>query len=302
MNKSLSSHHRGGRTRRFQRASMHLLTCFAVMAFLVGCSSRKSADKNSSTSGIIVTDVAQMKPSERYVALCDAYADWQDVTVPVRVNLTSPKKTSVSARAVMKHNEWIAMSVRMLGFEVASIWIDNDSIHAVDRYHKLYLSEGVNRLLAGTDITIGNLQDLLMGRACLLGKSGGVLSLPFQKLVKLNNSADGLMILPATQPQKFEYGYILSPTANNLLAASVSTIGGANSAVMTYSGFVDTPQGSFARNANINIVRDKSVSAELQWNLSSAKWNTGENRQWEQPGNSYQRISAEKLLKALTSL
>jgi len=277
-----------------------LICTLATLALLLtGCSAGKKAQKTE-TPETVPTEIALQTPVQRYDALCAGYTDWQDVSMPLKVTLTSPKKPGFSARAVMRHNEWITMSIRMLGFEVASLWIDRDSIHAVDRYHKLYLSESVSRALAGTDITIGNIQDLLLGRGCVAGTTGGTFTDALVGSLTLTPGADGLIIVPAAQNGRFEYGYILYPDANNIMAASV-TVGDSHSAVMTYTGFTDTDAGRFARHADINIIKGKNISAELEWDLRSAKWNTGAHKEWKQP-EGYTRIPADKLLKSLTSL
>ena len=49
------------------------------------------------------------------------------------------------------------------------------------------------------------------------------------------------------------------------------------------------------------MVKGKKLAAGLDWNFHSAKWNTGLDRQWKRPSG-YSRMSADKILKALTKL
>ena len=115
-------------------AALSAAICFT------GCSTAKKSAKRDLGSEI-PGDIALQTPSQRYTELCKSYADWQDVTMPVRVSVTAPKSISLSARAAMKRDKWISISVRMLGFEVASLFVDKDSVHVIDRYHKKYVSE-----------------------------------------------------------------------------------------------------------------------------------------------------------------
>ena len=110
---------------------------------LSGCSSLKKTQ----ASGAPQNATAR----ERVDSLAASYAEWSTVSMPVRLSISEPKQFSVTAQCVMRRNAYVSMSVRMLGFEVASVWIDNDSVHAVDKYHKRYLSEDFRRFMGGCD-------------------------------------------------------------------------------------------------------------------------------------------------------
>ena len=117
-----------------------------IATSLAGCSSSKKAGHQQAGEPI-PTDAALQTPRQRYDALCAAYGDWQDVSMPVRISLNEPKKVSFQAKATMKRNRWINFSVRLFGFELASVFVDTDSVHAIDKYHKLYLSESLSKLV-----------------------------------------------------------------------------------------------------------------------------------------------------------
>ena len=124
----------------------------------------------------IPADISLQTPQQRLTALCGSYAEWEDVQIPVRATLTSKNGLTCSGKAALKRGEWISISLRMLGFEVASVWIDRDSVHAVDRYHKIYLSESIARVMGNAGVTLTDIQDILMGRAFIAGPQGGTLS------------------------------------------------------------------------------------------------------------------------------
>lgn len=276
-----------------------LPVCVALM-MAAGCSSQKSANKKSFETEV-PSDVALQTPPQRYAELCRSYGDWQDVALPLKVSLRAPKSISLSARAEMKRGSWIYMSVRMLGFEVASLWADNDSVHAIDRYHKAYVSESLGRIFGGTGVTVNDVQDLLLGRGFVVGQHGGTFTRAQEGNITLSATPDGLMVFPATQPIGFEYGFILPADANRIGAASVS-VGDKYAATVAYGAFITTSHsGTFASEAEIEMVKGKKIAAGLDWNFHSAKWNTGLDRQWKQPSG-YSRMSADKILKALTKL
>lgn len=271
-----------------------------VLMVLAACSSQKSVNKKSMETEV-PAEVALQTPAQRYSELCRTYGDWQDVALPLKVSLRAPKSISLSARAEMKRGSWIYMSVRMLGFEVASVWVDNDSVHAIDRYHKAYLSESLSRIFGTTGVTVGDVQDLLLGRGFIVGGQGGTFTKAQEGAVRLSASADGLLVLPQTQPIGFEYGFILPADANRIGAATV-TVGDKYAATVAYGEFITTTHsGAFASAADFEMVKGKKLAAGLDWNFHSAKWNTGLDRQWKRPSG-YSRMSADKILKALTKL
>lgn len=313
-----------------------VVALIAATAMLSGCSSQRSA-QTSATGGVgtatIPAAIAAQTPQQRYTALCESYGEWDDVTVPVKVTLTSPKSMSVSARAVMKRNHWISLSMRMFGFEVASAWIDNDSVHVVDRYHKNYLSESTAKAFGSVGLKVSDLQDMLLGRGFMLGSDGGTFTTAMSDKLLLQPTDNTLVIRPAasaststskattaattTSTSKtnsstsktntasantagdFEYGFILSPDYNRVAAMSV--IAGSNEAVVSYGEWISTTtSGDFATEVDVTVSANLSAAATFTWSFSSAKWNTGVTKAWETPSG-YTRLEAAKLLKALTA-
>ncbi len=286
------------------KRKLHILLLASVtitaILCLTGCSAAKKNAKRD-LGGEIPTDIALQTPAQRYTALCESYADWQDVTMPVRVSVTSPKSISLSARAAMKRDKWISISVRMLGFEVASLFVDNDSVHVIDRYHKAYLSESIAKAFGSAGVSVADIQDLLLGRGFVTGDAGGTFTLPLATAVEFAPSTEGLMILPALQPKDFEYGFIMAADANRIAAASVN-IKDKHAGVITYTDPIETRQaGCFAGESSIELMHGKKMAASLKWNFSSAKWNTGEERSWKRPSG-YSRIDATAIISKLTKL
>lgn len=280
-----------------QLIRIYVVVAIAVATCLSACRSGKPQTVDYPRGGEAVQPGA-LAPQQRFDSLVATYADWQDVQMPVRLQLTSPKSFGVTARCNMRHDRWIQFSVRMLGFEVARVWIDNDSIHAVDRYHKRYLSEGLRRFLGNADVSLANLQDMMLGRAFIAGKGGGTLTGASMSQVRVEPSEQGVMILPKSVPSGFNYGFILSNSGNCLEAASV--MAGESSAVtVNYSGFLSTAAGSVCSVASMQTVKGKPIDLSLKWNLESARWNRGEELRWETP-RGYTRVQADRLLKMLS--
>jgi hypothetical protein len=106
------------------------------------------------------------------------YQTWHDVYMPVKVNLKSPSSLSLSGRATMVRDSVINISFRVLGFEVAVANVTNDSVWLVDKYHKYLFAEPLSAITGGHNLSVGDIQQLLMRRAAL----GDVLSFDNSRL------------------------------------------------------------------------------------------------------------------------
>ena len=69
----------------------------------------------------------------------------------------------------MQRDRSVHLSLRFLGMEVASLMVTRDSIFALYKLERLYFAESISDLLGGFPATVGNVRDLLLGRAFILG-------------------------------------------------------------------------------------------------------------------------------------
>lgn len=173
---------------------------------LGGCHSSKTSYKgNLKTEQSSETDIQAL-----FDNLADSYTEWTDVYLPVNLSLSSPKKLSVSGRATMVRDKEINISLRLLGMEVAVIYINTEKAYVVDKYHKMYLCEDLDKLLGGYDVTIADLQNLLLGRVPVMGK-GEVSKADFSQFDFLE-SANDWILTPKKQIEGSELHYIASKT------------------------------------------------------------------------------------------
>lgn len=276
------------------RLTLALLLCLTLLS---ACHSSRQAVTGPNTE--IPADISLQTPAQRAGAICASYAEWDDVSLPIKASISSKNGLGCSGKAAMKRGQWISISLRMLGFEVASLWIDTDSVHAVDRYHKMYISESIASLMGNTAVTVSDIQDLLMGRAFLAGPDGGTLTSQLLSRFSVEQEAAGTMLIPRAQPAGLEYGFLLSPDVNGIMAASAG-IADKYPVTVTYSGFVTTRfAGSFASMAEISFPARK-ISGSIQWEFGSARWNTGLTNSWSAP-KGYRRITSRQLLQTLSS-
>lgn len=277
-----------------------LKTLFVVLIAgqLAGCKSQKSAaGSGEGTTGSVVLPSSSSLQT-RYTMLTESWKPWNDVEVGVKVKLNSPAKFNAAGKVWMKRGEWISMSVRMLGFEVATLWVDRDSVVAVDKFHKKYLSVATSSLLGGEDVTVADVQDLLMGRAFLLGK--GTATTSNRGSFDLEQAPNGWYLLPRRQPERFSYGFLASLTAN-LLRGAVIEVNDYGSVTADYKDIFESRNcGWFAKEVTLETSRGKKLSATIQWDLNGAKFNAGVSRRCNIPADC-EKIPLSDLNKLLKS-
>lgn len=241
-----------------------------VAAVFTGCRSSKgtvsSDGYQSISSQPTVTAVSPLK------SITDNYRDWTDVSVPVTLRLVSPKNMSVSARARMVRGRCIDLSFRMLGFEVARVWLTPDSVVAASRPKKVYLAESLSKLTSGLPINLDNLQDMLMGRPFIPG--GSTVTLADSAAMRLDNSSGSLRLLPRRQHPMADYGYVLDLPS---VVTALAVVAGDHDVSFTasYSGPEPlTPAGNVMDNVALDIDTPRGAyAAEVSWKWGSARWN-----------------------------
>jgi len=252
---------------------LKFLIAIILTGVMAGCRSHKGASADGETSGGGVVVPANMAMSSRYILLAESWKPWTDVEMGVKVSLTTPAKLNAAGKVWMKRGEWISISVRMLGFEVATLWLDRDSVVAVDKFHKKYISEPTSRLLGGADITLEEIQDLLTGRAFLAGK--GTATVADRKEFDFEQADNGWFLLPRTQPDQFNYGFLASNTSNSLRGA-IFDVKGFGSVSTNYNNIFESRTcGWFAQEVKVETSRGKKIAVTLKWDLNSSKFNTG---------------------------
>lgn len=129
-------------------ARLMLPVVILTLMSATSCRSRQSADTNVSASQIELSVARQ----------------WHDLRIPVSIAIESPVILSVSGRATMVRDSLVDISMRVFGFEVASARVTPDSVFLVDKYHKYYFAEPLSQFLGGRDLSLGDIQNMLLGR------------------------------------------------------------------------------------------------------------------------------------------
>lgn len=268
----------------------HFLAILLCAVILAGCRSSKKAvipvGPESSSASV----------SQRFSSLVSSYGDWTDVNVPVNFDLTAPKSFAISGRAKMVRGKSIDISLRMIGFEVARIYVDNDSIFGMVKPAKTYMAESLADLLAGIPFTIDNLQDMLIGRIFLLGEAPVTVN-DFSDF-ECELEGERWLALSKSNPGGLSCGFLVE--ADNSLNTLAMGMGMPLGLGHYGNTFVEKSCGPLAGTFNLEVNSLKTqVKAAISWRWRDAKWNEGaSDSRWTTPAG-YKRVKAADLVKGI---
>lgn len=266
----------------------------AAALLLAGCRSTRTAgtaggDYTSPGGGVTVASVA-----------ANYGGQWTQVSVPVTLRLLEPYNLSVSARARMVRGSCIDLSFRMLGFEVARVWISPDSVVAVSRPKKICFTESLADIVAGLPVNLGNMQDMLMGRPFVPG--GATLALADTATMSLDNAGGTLRLLPRQRLDEADYGYAVDSCAAVTALAVIVPYPDATFTA-TYAGrrSLDAP-GTVADTSTLALATPNAdYSASVAWKWGSA--NCSNAAAIEPPSTAgLRRVTFAELIKMVKSL
>ncbi|MDE6310114.1 MAG: DUF4292 domain-containing protein, partial [Muribaculaceae bacterium] len=268
----------------------------AAMA-LTGCSSHKNSAKTKpdTSETVIETPVQINNVAESYLlSLRSTYAGWQYLSVPVEIEFTSPKNLKVSGRLYMERDKSIYLSMRVLGMEVATVYVTNDMIYATEKLHKYYVAESISDLLAGSDFTVGDLQNLLLGRAFIGGR--GLMDQSMASDVKITTSDDGTdwwITPPETNGVKYEFD--IAPNPQHVRTATFMH----NDVLRVKCNYTQptrTKGGMIANKLTFKIFTGGTrLQLNANLNLKDVKWGEKDINSWKMP-KGYKQLSRKELL------
>lgn len=263
---------------------------FILLIGLAGCRSSQSIVDQS------MLDYSSLTLSERLQEVAAANCPWTQLNLPLKVSLKSPDKLSLSGRIYMRRNHDIYVTLRVLGIEVANMYVNTDSIYVADKAHKYYLAEPIDKIFAGASLSIGDIQDALLGRAFINNR--GTLSADMLNQVTVadgeNNSWD---ITPQSKINgSISYSFRLSDSDNSMQSFTVDT--GSKQYSCSYSDPTTIDGSRFMQRMSISTKVGKTeIDATLALDFDNVKWEVPESARWRTPKN-YRRINPRALSQA----
>lgn len=270
-----------------------ILTAISVITLLVSMTACHTSRQSSAAQG---HDTASMTLRERVRDVTAGYRPWTQLNLPVKIAVRSPHKISLSGRIYMRRDRDIYLTLRVLGMEVANMYINSDSVYASDKLHKYYIAEPISDIFAGAALSIGNIQDALIGRAFI--NNIGTVDTDMINRINLIQSADNTWILAPQAKIDGDIGYQFKfSTENNLMSLVFDT--GKKLYVCNYSEPIAIDGSRFMGRLNISTkVGNASIDATLTLDFNKMKQEVPASARWRQP-NGYRRIAPSTLIKIL---
>ncbi|MCM1484563.1 MAG: DUF4292 domain-containing protein, partial [Muribaculaceae bacterium] len=215
-----------------------IILCAAVAILLSACgASKQSAAGSRQSESMSTVNVGDAASTFREVIL--SAHPWQKLRVPMQVSVESPVQAGMSGVAVMERGKSINLSLRVLGMEVAVLYLTGDSIIVLDKWNKRYVAEDLTKFLGSFPINISNVQDLLLGRPFLLG-SDVLTTIDISKFEFENTNSGMWACQPTSLPAGINYAFLfLGGTLQSVMAG----VAGKNPVEFRYADPAETRYG-----------------------------------------------------------
>ena len=264
------------------------MVAIALSAGMWSCNGNRQSVKQPATE----QRVTSADPFENMLM---GYKEWESMRVPVTLRVRTDKNLSISGTATMVRNKSVALSLKFFGMEIGQLHVSEDSIVVVDKVNKQYMVQPIGSALGGFDVNVANLQDLLTGRAFLLGTEQ--LTAQSKKDFEISDTNGNVKMTPRKQPSGVSYEFMMDGQSGNVSLLSV-TIPGHDQATCSYTDVANTDVGNMAGAAMLAVVlKDKPLSVEFDWNFGKARWNDpADSKEITIPSN-YTRMNASEIIK-----
>ena len=258
-----------------------------LVAMTTACGTFKktaSVPESTTTTPTSVTDPCS--------AIIATLGNWQTLQAGGSINLNAGSSFSSSIQVRMIRDQAIYISLRpLLGIEVGKLIITADSLYAVDKVHKRYIAEKVSILTSGIPVTVSDVQDIFLGRPCIIGK--GTLNEENKSEMTVTQQGNTVVIAPSEHYKGYGYTFTFNKS-NRITSLDIVPAGSSTAAYQAkYSDVRNTAAGNIAHNINANATIEKKQVA-LSLSFKDIEWNGKVKMDMGIPG-SYKRMSARDL-------
>lgn len=270
----------------------HILPLVAASAVMWGCKTHSG----SVQQGYEPYETLSKTRLQEMARQLDASApEWTDVKMPVNLELRQPEKIGVGGQITMKRDDYIHISLRVFGMEMASLMVTQDSIYGVYKLKRLYVAESLKDIMGGKlPVTVSDVQDMLLGRVFVVGggqPSSGQLAGDTKEWSIQPRAVSGV-----------DYRFTLSTLTGLVESLTVVARGSSSPFTARYSDY-ESVEGAPCAVPGITELESRRasgvVSAEIRLNPKRAEWDRGNTATISIPSG-YTRLSAAKLLRSLS--
>lgn len=284
-------------TSRISRSRLFAAALIAALTILTtAChSSRSGAVSGGGYEFDSAKALTQNELKDLFNRLEGGYSEWESMKMPITLSLRSPKNVSIGGTLSMERDRSIHMSFRFFGMEVASLMVTEDSIYAAYKLEKIYFAESIRDLMGGFPATVGNVQDLILGRPFVLGENTVSLS-----QCRLEGNGTTWTIAPGRSPMGMSYDFTIDTPTGNVELLTVN-LPARSPIIADYSDFDTSDTGRMAGCTTISAKTSKAnITGEIALNPRKAEWGKGYGKSWTVP-RGYTRVRAEEIMKKLNA-
>lgn len=248
-----------------------ILIVFCLLMTVASCRSKRDVSEVKSGGETTVVKADKYDVSTILVA----NTDWSDVTINGSITIATSSNLTSSMQLRMIKDKSISISIRpILGIEMGKLYITNDSIVVLDKYHKLFFKGSIKGYV-DERVNISSLQNLLLARAFIPeAKNVSFDWRDSYKATRVDENGDW-SLTPKEQDRQFAYNFDME--GNNLKHFNLEIMNGRpdNIFSMVYSGYRMTDNGIVASRLNANIpIQETTIKFQMLLN-KSVRWNGG---------------------------
>ncbi len=266
-----------------------LVYVVALLSALVFASCRGGKDVVVQPPKITMSGTAREAAS----AVINSYSSWSTLQTGGSVTIGGGGHDFSSGMQLrMVRDSMIVISLRpLLGIEMGKMILARDSVLIIDKWHKQYLLEPVNVITSGIDVTIGNLQDIFLGRPFKVG--GSTLTETDKWTAMLD---DRLTITPSHDAEQV-YSYTFTyGDDSHIKSLAVTPHGDAvGSYAVEYDDVEDTSSGAVPRHMNA-VATVQRAPLKLELDINNIRWDKDVKRETFVAPRGYKRISIKSLM------
>mgnify|MGYP000435218391 CR=1 FL=1 len=282
-------------------------TCLAI-ALCVALTGLWSCRSGRSTVApeITPTQEVNFSPAEAYSTLVDSYKDWQDVEIPVKIELEQPTHFSASGKAVMVNGQVIAVTLRKFGFEAAKLYITPTEIVLISKPLRIAYRESMDLFAHYTGMNVADLQCALLGRLFIPGSGQATESMRKQFNMAALEGGRSWTLAAKRGNRPLVFTAVEEPADADgnidvrLSQISVEAGGGVEIRMLQPQ---TTPFGLVPEKVDIDArYGSHALEAAFRWTPSQAKWNKNASVSVPEIPEGYRIIDTPKLISLLRSL
>lgn len=191
------------------------LLLFVVILMLNGC---KQSSKVVGHDYDTTEQIGNNQDDNYLSIIVENYTKWDNVAMSGKISMDK-LPLSPTAKIYMQKDEEIIVSLRvpLLG-EVGRVEIDNKNLKAFNKLKNVYIEEDFALLADRFNLSVGNLQDILLARLFVVGK--GTLTEKHKKMVEkheYDSEPNAWYIIPKEKQEAFNYGFKTDKSGKMLL-------------------------------------------------------------------------------------